>query len=91
MLRRTKEVGEEEETGVLRSGKRFWLSGVKRTVTNREGECSLTEGSDYDSVPPEEVEFWDIEIKENKESQYVSEEESSQARHCVRPTTPGAT
>lgn len=68
MLRRTKKVGEEEETRELRSGKRFRLSGVKRTMTNREGECSLTEGSDYDSIPLEEAKFWEIETGEDKQS-----------------------
>jgi len=72
----------------LHSGKRFWLSGVKRTTTNREGECSSIEGSDYDSILPEEVEFWEIVTDT---SQYPSEYESSQAGHCVRPTTPGTT
>jgi len=37
MLRRSEEGIEEEDFGVLRSGKIFWLSGVKRTATNREG------------------------------------------------------
>jgi len=55
MLRRSEEGVEEEEVGVLCSGKRFRLSGVKRSASNKEGECSSTEGSDYDSVLPEEA------------------------------------
>ena len=66
-----------KETGVLHSGKRFRLSGVKINTTNIEGECSSTEGSDYGSVPLEEEKFWEIEIEKDKESQYLSEEESS--------------
>ena len=73
MLKRIEEVGEEVEIVVLRSGKRFQLSGVKRTMTNREGECVSTEGSDYGSVPWEEAEFWEIETQEDKESLYLSE------------------
>jgi len=46
MLRRLEKVGEKvgekEEVGVLRCGKIFRLSGVKRTATNRKGECSST-------------------------------------------------
>lgn len=57
MLRITEEVREEEEIGVLCSGNRFQLSGVKKTVINREGECSSTEGSDYGSIPLEEAAF----------------------------------
>lgn len=62
-------------------------------MTKREGECSSIEGSDYGSIPQEESIFWDIETKADKESLYLSEheEEPSQARHCVGPTTPGAT
>jgi len=60
MLRRSKEV-EEEDTRVLHSVKIFRLSGVKRTATIREGDCSSTEGSDYDSVLPEEAIFWEVE------------------------------
>lgn len=61
MLRRLEEGIEEEEVGVLHSGFFFWLSGGKRTATNREGECTSNEGSDYDLVLPEEEEFWDTE------------------------------
>jgi len=57
MLRRLEEGIEEEYGGVLGSGKIFWLSGVKRTVTNKKRECSSTEGSDYGSVLPDEAEF----------------------------------
>lgn len=59
MLRRSEEGLEEEDIGLLCSGKIFRLSGVKRTATNREGECSSTEGSDYGSVLLEESEFWE--------------------------------
>ena len=56
MLRRLVEgIKEEENDGVLRSGKIFWLTGAKRNVTDREGEYSPTEGSDYLSVLPDET------------------------------------
>lgn len=87
MLRRSEEV-EEEEVGVLCNGKRFQLSGVKRTATNKEGECGSTEGSNYDSVFLEEAKFLKVETKT---TQYHSEDDSSQARNYVRPTTPGTT
>lgn len=38
MLRRSEEGVVGEEVGILRSGKRFQLSGVKITTTKREGE-----------------------------------------------------
>lgn len=51
MLRRLADEIEEERTeGVLRSGKRFRLTGAKQTVSDREEEYSPTEGSDYGSV-----------------------------------------
>lgn len=50
MLKRLEEGIEKEYVGLLHSGKIFRLSGVKRIVMNKEGECSSTEGSDYDSV-----------------------------------------
>jgi len=62
MLRRLADEIEEERTeGVLHSGKRFWLMGAKRTVTNREKEYNPTEGSDYGSVLPDGTEIWEIE------------------------------
>jgi len=51
MLKRIEEEREEVETGVLCSGNIFRLSEVKRSSTNREGECNLTEESDYGSIP----------------------------------------
>lgn len=88
MLRRLEEGIEEEDVRVLCSGKRFQLSGVKKTMTNREGECSSTEGNDYASVLLEEIEFWETKTTT---SQYQSDEDSSQARNSVGPTTPGTT
>jgi len=62
MLRRSIEgTKEEEDVGLLHSGKRFRLSGVKKTLTDREGEYSPTEGSDYGSVLPDNMEIWEIE------------------------------
>jgi len=56
MPRRSEEVEEgEEEGGVMCSGKRFRLSGLKRTATNKVGECSSTKGSDYGSIFLEEA------------------------------------
>jgi len=88
MLRRSEERIEEEDVEVLRSGKIFRLSGAKRTATNREGECSSTEGSDYDSILPDETKLWEIETTT---TQYQSDEDSSQAEHCVGPTNPSTT
>lgn len=88
MLRRSEEGVKEEEVGVLRSGKRFQLSRVKRTATNREGECSSIEVSEYGSILPEEATFWETETTT---SQYQSDDNSSQVGHCVGPTTPKTT
>lgn len=85
MLRRSEEGIEDEDIGVMHSGKRFRLSGVKRTVTKREGECSSIEGNDYDLVLPDEAELWEIETMT---TQYQSDEDSSQTEHCVGPTDP---
>jgi len=84
MLRRLVEgIEEEENVGVLRSGKRFWLNGAKRTVTDREGEYSPTEWSDYGSVLPDDTEIWEIETATTP---YQSDEESLPAEYYVDPT-----
>ena len=72
---------------MLRSGKIFRLRGAKRTVTDREGECSSTEGSDYGLVLPDEEELWE---KKTVTTQYHSDKDSSQVEHYVGPTTLGA-
>jgi len=54
----------------MRSGKKIWLSGVKRTTVDREVESSLTEGSDYGSISQEEEKIWEIGIEEEKKEEY---------------------
>ena len=86
MLRRSEE-GIEEDVGVLRSGNGFQLSGVKMTVTTREGEYNSAKGSDYGSVLPDDAEFWE---SVTTTSQYQSDEDSLQAKYCVDPAIPGS-
>lgn len=72
---------------MLHSGKGFRLSGVKQTVTDREGEYSPIEGSDYGSVLPDDTEIWEIETAT---TQYQSDEESLQAEYYVDPSIPSS-
>jgi len=89
MLRSLEEGATKYEARLLCNGKRFQVSGTKRTATGREKVHSEAEGSDYYAIP---------QIKEGsreEEGDYqlsgeVCPHNIFQVGHCVEPMTPCA-
>lgn len=73
MLRRGDSV-EEEEVGVLHNGNIFQMSGLKRTMTEREEECYQTKGSDYNIIPQIEEKVWEQRKRRKNINNFMKKE-----------------